>query len=171
MIQVQGHHITGKIKKRLKHILLSVPAKDYISSKKIIGKGSAPLVHWTALADSLRTTFHRNIQISKWVCDQLPNFKIQLRRKHATTNKCPFCKTETETWDHLLQCAHPTKVAQWEDLKATLHIWLQDNHTDPTLTSLIISMLTRWQDRTSKAPQFPVEDTVSVTIARDQHRI
>ena len=68
-IRVQGQLITGNVKNRLKHILLSILVKEYISSKKIIGKGSAPLVHWPALANSRRTTFHQNVQKSKWVCN------------------------------------------------------------------------------------------------------
>ena len=50
-VLMKGDHIMGMLIKTLLHHLQSIPAKQHLTEKGVIGKGASKLMHWEALAD------------------------------------------------------------------------------------------------------------------------
>ena len=67
------------------------------------------------------------------------------RWKQRATNLCPRCLTEGEDASHVWTCQDPRALTVWQQSIANLEVWLQQQKTEPGITTVLCAKLLSWQ--------------------------
>ena len=162
--------ITGNVKKSLYHLITRQPVKAHLEDRKVIGYGTYDMIDWISIPRARGSNHNQDLCMSKVLCNQLPALQILCRRKHFTSNKCPFCAVATEDLQHIYRCPHVARQDQWKEQLLCLAQWLQEQSTEPGLRQMLMIMLNRWHDHKS-ASLFRGTDLILNRAAWDQHAI
>jgi len=57
---------------------------------------------------------------------------------------CPLCRLTDESTLHVLQCSHPHQTNCWHRAVDSLHIWLKEADTSPSITQCLVTSLHQW---------------------------
>jgi hypothetical protein len=128
---------------------------------KWVEKGRVPMaelahIDYTTTAQAMKSV---EPSVRHWVTKHTSGFcgvNMWMHRwKWRDSAKCPRCDEPIEDANHVWLCQGAKSPAWWTVALASLRVEMALSHTDPLLTTIIISRLTSWQ--TGSAPEmFPV---------------
>ena len=112
--------ITTQYVKTLRHAYCHPLLRKYIGKRNQWSNVELDTIDWTSLSMACRKHHQQRHFVVKLTHDLLPTRKVTSRYDPMSPTACPFCHTQPETRDHLLQCAHPVSTTWRGKLLSTI---------------------------------------------------
>ena len=126
--------------------IIHAKAQSELCKKYSLTKQQFHKIDWDAVeASSSFMTQATKQWVAKFVTRFLPIGKNMVRRNHWYKDYCPRCKTQIETHDHILQCAHHQCLKTFQSSLEEIRKWMTTVETPEPLIYAIISLLTEWK--------------------------
>ena len=106
-------------------------------------------INWKAHGSGLRKQLKRKTHYLKLVHGILPTCK-HLHRQDQIRSRCPFCKSVSEDWAHILRCSHPTREQWRTEVITNMTKTCSTIHTRPYLTRVLCEALDGWLHHTTE---------------------
>jgi len=143
-ISLNGTKMTSYDKKAIYNYVYNPKVKKYWQTKaKPHLQDTWDKCNWVATAAANRALpWGMRRCISKLTTGNCAVGKMMQARKEWTHSKCPRCGEDHEGVPHVLRC--PGGQAQWEKSVDKLKKWMEENHTAPAITRVVIAQLNSW---------------------------
>ncbi len=122
-------------------------AKLYWLKKKHIDQDNFDSIHWSALHQAHRESSQSHqafvIKSSVGMCGV---GKFLKRWKQSSTSACPRFSADSEDITHVWKSPAPEVKDLWTTTIANLRTWLDEQHTDPRLSNILLTYLHCWRE-------------------------
>jgi hypothetical protein len=147
-----GLKINNKLDDSIYEITHSAQAREYWQRKRDLPEVIFDDIHWTALHQARKSApLQTTTFITKHSVGMCGVGKFMVRWGKRESPECPRCGL-MEDAQHVWRCNGKGADLVWETALSSLHIWLDQQGTDPDISSLLISLLESWRSNEPPSP-------------------
>ena len=145
-VKLQGKLIGGAYKKNIYDSICHSKYITYLSHKWLHDEEvMTDEIAWPVFRKARKSTqHHMRIFITKWLIGHLPTGDIMKKRQQRIHANCPHCSCTNETLLHMVLCPSPTVQNFWATTLQDLHMWLEEQQTEPHLATYLVLGLSSW---------------------------
>ena len=126
--------------------------KEYWQKRNRISEDAFAVIDWSAMQRGVKSL---PPGIQRWMTKHTVGMcsvgKFRLRWKHDSDDLCPRCGLP-EDHRHVNQCSSTSANKTWKACIQDLHIWLDGQHTDPSITRYLLEFLSWNRNPGASAP-------------------
>jgi len=142
-----GKKIATNLHSTIYGLVHSHAAKLYWLKKNHIDQDNFDSIHWSALHQAHRESSQSHqafvIKSSVGMCGV---GKFLKRWKQSSTSACPRFSADSEDITHVWKSPAPEVKDLWTTTIANLRTWLDEQHTDPSLSNILLTYLHCWRE-------------------------
>jgi hypothetical protein len=144
LLWISGRKLTGRISSILYSLVHDEIAKDYWAAKTDLDNLALEATDWSCVGTVMREVPRtRRVFLSKHVAGMCGVGKFMLRWKEWDHDNCPWCGSPEDS-THGWRCSGQNANEVWGRSLSALRNWMESIHTDPELSSLILTSLNKW---------------------------
>ena len=162
--------VTSHYESAIRHQATAETLREHIRERNQWPTTVFITVNWNAHGKSIQQHIQCRTHIIKLVHGILPT-NAKLHRNNNIRSRCPCCRQETETWEHILKCTMPSCTEWHQNMIKAVDRKCESLQTQPALRALLTKALHEWLQWNDGEMEEPFAMTPESNTPNEQRRL